>query len=99
MWAWIMLAILHLIMEGPQKPYFDFGTSGAGFYGPGRELPDPRGLTSVRIGVLGPEKDADGLQMRAGVQMALEEMNRKGGYKGIPYEMVFRPDDGFWGMA
>ena len=26
-------------------------------------------------------------------------MNRTGGYRGIPYEMVFRPDDGPWGMA
>jgi branched-chain amino acid transport system substrate-binding protein len=56
-------------------------------------------LTSVRIGVLGPEKDAEGLQMRIGIRMALDEMNRSGGYRGIPYEMVFRPDDGPWGMA
>jgi branched-chain amino acid transport system substrate-binding protein len=99
MWAWLILTVLPLIVQGPQKPYFDFSKAGSGFYGPGRELPDPVGLTSVRIGVLGPAKDAEGLQMRTGVRMALEEMNRRGGYKGLPYEMVFRPDDGPWGMA
>lgn len=99
MWIWLILMVLPLIAQEPQKPYFDFSKAGSGFYGPGREAPDPVGLTSVRIGVLGPEKDADGLQMRNGVRMALDEMNRRGGYKGIPYEMVFRPDDGPWGMA
>jgi branched-chain amino acid transport system substrate-binding protein len=99
MWAWLIMAMLPLITQEPQKPYFDLSKAGAGFYGPGGEVPDPVGLTSVRIGVLGPEKAAEGLQMRTGVRMALEEMNRRGGYKGIPYEMVFRPDDGPWGMA
>jgi len=99
MWLWLFLTVLPLMAHAPQKPYFDFGTAGSGFYGPGRELPDPVDLKSVRIGVLGPGKDAEGLQMRTGVRMALDEMNRRGGYKGIPYEMVFRPDDGPWGMA
>ncbi len=99
MWVWMILAVLPLIAQGSQQPYFDFSKAGSGFYGPGREAPDPVGLISVRIGVLGPGKDAEGLQMRTGVRMALDEMNRTGGYKGIPYEMVFRPDDGPWGMA
>jgi len=99
MGIWPILTVLALIAQGLQGPYSDFSKVGSGFYGPGRELPDPVGLKSIRIGVLGPEKDAEGLQMRTGVRMALDEMNRKGGYKGIPYEMVFRPDDGPWGMA
>lgn len=99
MWIWLILTVLPLIAQEPQKPYFDFSKAGSGFYGPGREVPDPVGLKTVRIGVLGPAKDAEGLQMRTGVRIALEEMNRKGGYKGIPYEMMFRPDDGPWGMA
>src|SRR5512136_965364 len=98
MWVWWILTMLPLMVQGAQAPYFDFSKAGSGFYGPGREAPDPPGLKTVRIGVLGPGKDAEGLQMRTGVQMALDEMNRKGGYRGIPYEMVFRPDDGPWGM-
>jgi len=99
MWVWLFLTVLPLIPQGMQIPYFDFSRAGSGFNGPGRELPDPVGLASVRIGVLGPGKNAEGLQMRTGVRMALDEMNRRGGYKGIPYEMVFRPDDGPWGVA
>jgi branched-chain amino acid transport system substrate-binding protein len=99
MWAWLIMTVLPLIAAGQQIPYYDFNKAGSGFNGPGRELPDPVGLTSVRIGVLAPGKDAEGLQMRAGVRLALEEINRRGGYKGIPFEMVFRPDDGPWGMA
>ena len=80
-------------------PYFDFSNAGAKFYGHGRELKEPVGLKSVRIGVMGPEKASEGKQLRHSVEMALEEANKKGGYHGIPYEMVFRSDDGPWGTA
>lgn len=99
MWIWLILLALQGVAPGAQAPYYDFSKAGSGFYGPGREFADPVGLKSVSIGVLGPANDAGGLQMRTGVRMALDEMNRRGGYKGIPFEMVFRPDDGPWGMA
>ncbi len=96
MLAWLLLAILGLTM---QEPYADFSKLGSGFYGAGREVPDPADLKSVRIGVLAPEKRPEGLQIRDAVQMALDEANRKGGYRNIPFEMVFKPDDGLWGVA
>jgi ABC-type branched-subunit amino acid transport system substrate-binding protein len=79
-------------------PYFDFSDAGSEFYGHGRELGEPP-VRTVRIGVMGPEKTPEGEQLRNGVEIALEEANEKGGYRGIPYEMVFRPDDGPWGTA
>jgi ABC-type branched-subunit amino acid transport system substrate-binding protein len=95
-----LIGLLLLPFQDARQPYYDFAKAGAGFYGAGREAPDPEGLNAVRIGVLGPEKDPEGLELRAGVQLALEEANRQGGYHGrIPYEMVFRPDDGFWGVV
>ncbi len=48
MWIWLILTVLPLMAQEPQKPYFDFSKAGSGFYGPGREAPDPVGLTSVR---------------------------------------------------
>ncbi len=81
------------------KPYADFSDKGSGFYGAGRELPDPVDLKKVRIGVLAPEKSPEGLQIRNAVQLALDEANRKGGFRNIPYELVFRADDGLWGVA
>ncbi|HVN82589.1 MAG TPA: ABC transporter substrate-binding protein [Terriglobia bacterium] len=103
MWPLALATILALLADQP-VPYQDFSKSGAGFYGSGRELPDPVGLRSIRIGVLGPEKDAIGIQQRAAIEMALEEANQRGGFHPgnspeIPYEMVFRGDDGPWGVA
>jgi branched-chain amino acid transport system substrate-binding protein len=99
MCVWL-IGLLLLPLQQSRQPYYDFAKAGAGFYGAGREDPDPVGLDAVRIGVLGPEKDPEGLELRAGVQLALEEVNCQGGYHGsIPYEMVFRADDGFWGVV
>jgi branched-chain amino acid transport system substrate-binding protein len=82
-----------------QQPYADFSKLGSGFYGAGRETPDPTDLKTVRIGVLAPEKDPEGLQMRNAVQIAVDEANQKGGYRKTPFELVFRADDGLWGVA
>lgn len=98
MWLWMLLALFACESQ-TQQPYFDFSKAGTGFYGPGRELPDPPNLAAVRIGVLTPVKDVEGRQMQCGVEMALEEANQSGGYRGIPYEMVVRADDGPWGVA
>jgi branched-chain amino acid transport system substrate-binding protein len=104
------MALLTALGPFQQVPYRDFTQAGAGFYGDGRELPEPVDIQSVRIGVLGPEKGRDGLQLRTAVEIAIEEANSRGGYtrrvKGteqqperIPYEMVFHEDDGPWGVA
>jgi len=115
------LIFLLVMAAALQAPYLDFSRAGAWFYGSGREIPEPTDLTSVRIGVLGPEKSSGGRQMRAAIQMAIDEANVRGGYRlkvplptasppgekspclevarVIPYEMVFRPDDGPWGAA
>jgi branched-chain amino acid transport system substrate-binding protein len=103
MWLTALITTLALLADQP-APYLDFSKAGAGFYGSGRELPEPVGLKSVRIGVLGPEKKPEGIQERLAVEIAVEEANQKGGYRkgnssGIPYEMVFRADDGPWGMT
>ena len=115
------LIFLLVVAGTPESPFLDFSRAGAGFYGSGREIPEPTDILSVRIGVLGPEKSSDGRQMRVAIQMAIDEANALGGYKlkvqspsappseeksprlkgtrVIPYEMVFRPDDGPWGAA
>jgi branched-chain amino acid transport system substrate-binding protein len=73
------------------------------FYGYGREEPLPLGLKEVRIGFLGPLEGskivAYGMQMKQGAQMAIEEANKRGGYKGIPYKMMVHNDVGLWGAA
>jgi len=98
-WQWMLPLLLFAFQaQTQQRPYFDFSKAGAGFYGAGREVPDPV-VTTVRIGVLAPAKDFEGRQMRSGVEIAIEEANERGGYRGIPYEAVVRADDGPWGVA
>ena len=40
-----------------------------------------------------------GKQMLQGTMLAIEEANKKGGYKGIPYKLMIHNDVGLWGAA
>jgi ABC-type branched-subunit amino acid transport system substrate-binding protein len=86
-----------------QEPYHRFFQSITEFLGAGREdvwLPPP---PTVRIGFMGPLESAPdsdlGQQMLEGARLAIEEANAQGGYKGIPLELVVRPDSGLWGAT
>ncbi|MGE5418897.1 MAG: ABC transporter substrate-binding protein [Chloroflexota bacterium] len=73
------------------------------FYGAGREKPEPTDLKEVRIGFLGPMEGTVlmdmGKQMLQGAQLAIEEANKKGGYKGLPFKLMIHNDAGLWGAA
>ena len=73
------------------------------FYGAGREKPPPTDLEEVRIGFLGPLEGSIisdlGRQMLQGATLAIEEANKKGGYRGIPYKLMVHNDVGLWGAA
>jgi branched-chain amino acid transport system substrate-binding protein len=60
------------------------------YHGPGREDPEPRDLREVLIGYFGPA-DAhhpEGGALWEGAVRAIEEANREGGYKGLPFRLV-----------
>jgi branched-chain amino acid transport system substrate-binding protein len=86
-----------------QKAYKMFFVDPQQFLGPGRDKMAPLGLESVRIGFLGPlegsVEEALGRQMLQGSILAIEEANAKGGYNGIPYELMKHNDVGLWGAA
>jgi len=84
--------------ETPQ-PYGDFSKMGAGFYGPGREETAPLPAEGVKIGLTAPEKTPEGQEFRLAATLAVEERNAQGGYQGKPFVLVYRPDDGPWGVA
>ena len=73
------------------------------FYGAGREKLPPADLTEVRIGFLGPLSGSimvpQGKQMLQGATLAMEEANKKGGYRGLPYKLYPHNDAGLWGAA
>jgi branched-chain amino acid transport system substrate-binding protein len=73
------------------------------YYGAGREIPKPNDLKEVRLGFLGPLEGSVilplGKQMLQGTTLAVEEANKKGGYKGLPYKLMIHNDVGPWGAA
>jgi branched-chain amino acid transport system substrate-binding protein len=70
------------------------------YTGAGRDLPEPKGLTEVRIGFFGPiEHNPDqvfGLRMLHGAQLAVEEANARGGYGGKPFRLMLHNDYDNW---
>ncbi|HEX2969022.1 MAG TPA: ABC transporter substrate-binding protein [Bacteroidales bacterium] len=86
-----------------QKAYKYHFLEPINFYGAGREKPEPAGLKEVRIGFLGPMEGSIlvnlGKQMLQGAQLAIDEANAKGGYKGLPFRLMIHNDVGLWGAA
>jgi branched-chain amino acid transport system substrate-binding protein len=70
------------------------------YLGAGRDLPEPKNLTEVRIGFFGPiEHNPDavyGLRMLHGAQLAVEEANARGGYGGKPFRLMLHNDYDNW---
>jgi branched-chain amino acid transport system substrate-binding protein len=96
------------------KPFKEHFLTQIEYTGPGRAIPEPSNLKSVKIGFIGPIKptvsvatggksheEALGTKMLQGVQLALDEANAKGGYlRGkIPFELDISNDNGLWGSS
>ncbi len=82
------------------KPY-DLNYTHPNIYlGAGRDIPEPKNLTEVRIGFFGPiEHSPDqvfGLRMLHGAQLAVEEANARGGYGGTPFKLMLHNDYDNW---
>jgi branched-chain amino acid transport system substrate-binding protein len=86
-----------------QKAYKNFFDDVQDFTGAGREKPEPTGLSEIKIGLLGPLDGSvmvpQGIQMLQGATLAMEEANKLGGYKGIPFKILAYNDAGLWGAA
>jgi branched-chain amino acid transport system substrate-binding protein len=70
------------------------------YSGAGRDLPEPKNLTEVRIGFFGPiehnPESVFGLRMLHGAQLAIEEANARGGYGGKPFKLMLHNDYDNW---
>jgi ABC-type branched-subunit amino acid transport system substrate-binding protein len=86
-----------------QDPYTLFFTEPQPFLGPGRDKTPPTGLQRVKIGFLGPLEGSHevklGSQMLNGTLLAMEEANARGGYNGLPFDLITYNDVGLWGAA
>jgi branched-chain amino acid transport system substrate-binding protein len=70
------------------------------YSGAGRDLPEPKNISEVRIGFFGPiehnPEQAFGLRMLHGAQLAIEEANARGGYGGKPFKLMLHNDYDNW---
>ncbi|UCF37250.1 MAG: ABC transporter substrate-binding protein [Acidobacteriota bacterium] len=84
------------------------------YTGPGRAIPEPEQVDTVKLGFIGPimstvsvatggksHEEPLGIQMLKGARLAIEQANARGGYKdrSIPFELVVTNDNGLWGAS
>jgi len=70
------------------------------YSGAGRDVPEPKNLTEVRIGFFGPvapnPEAVFGVRMLHGAQLAVEEANARGGYGGKLFKLMEHNDYDNW---
>lgn len=96
------------------EPYKEHFLKQMIYYGPGRGIPEPEHVDSVKLGFIGPimstvsvatggksHEENLGVQMLRGAQLAIKHANQKGGYlkRKIPFELVVSNDNGLWGAS
>lgn len=85
-----------------QRPYKQFFVDPLEFTGPGRDKPEPE-VAAVKLGLLAPlERSHEayiGRRLLMGTELAIDQANAEGGYKGLPFELIVRNDTGLWGAS
>ena len=99
---------------GRIKPFKEHFLLQLEYTGPGRAIPEPEHVETVKIGFIGPimstvsvatggksHEEALGIKMLQGSQLAIEQANARGGYlkRKIPFELVVSNDNGLWGAS
>jgi len=89
------------------KPYYDWFTRGdtLDYHGAADLRPDgdPAKLSEIAIGFMSPiqnnPESVFGLPELHGAQLALEQANARGGYKGKPYALKIHNESALWGAS
>ena len=84
-----------------QKVFFDARKIETNYAGPGREDVAPNDIREVLIGYFGPgtASHPQGGDMWCAASLAIEQANRAGGYKGLPFRLVPGWSDNPWGTG
>jgi ABC-type branched-subunit amino acid transport system substrate-binding protein len=95
-------------------PYKEHFLEQMEYAGPGRAIPEPEDVKTVKIGFIGPimstvsvatggksHEESLGIKMLQGARLAIEQANARGGYlkRKIPFELVVANDNGLWGSS
>jgi branched-chain amino acid transport system substrate-binding protein len=99
---------------GTEKPFKEHFLVQMEYMGPGRAIPEPDQVETVKIGFLGPimqtvsvatggksHEEKLGISMLRACRLAIEEANEKGGYlrRRIPFELCVHNDNALWGAS
>jgi branched-chain amino acid transport system substrate-binding protein len=81
--------------------YFDARQQQMEYVGPGRDEPEPANLCEVLIGYFGPSNPAhpEGGDIWRAVNLAIEEANAEGGYRGLPFRVLPAWSENPWGTG
>ena len=91
-----------------RKPYYEWYVTPntVAYHGAARSAPDPElsTLKTINIGFLGPIGKDDpvaiyGIPMLHGAQMAIDDANAHGGYRGKPFSLKVYDDLPLWGAS
>ncbi len=95
-------------------PFFEHFLDQMEYTGPGRAIPEPSHVDTVKIGFIGPiestvsvatggksHEEPLGIAMLRGSRLAIEQANARGGYlkRNVPFELVVSNDNGLWGAS
>ncbi|MHC4087520.1 MAG: ABC transporter substrate-binding protein [Planctomycetota bacterium] len=99
---------------GHVDPYKEHFLVQVEYTGPGRAIPEPIEVNTVKLGFIGPimstvsvatggksHEEVLGIKMLQGVRLAIKQANDRGGYlkRNIPFELVVSNDNGLWGAS
>lgn len=96
----IGLALFPVCLSG-QPPFFELREHRSEYNGPGREEEEPEGLSEVRVGYFGPSDPdhVEGGDIWLAVEWAIEQANREGGYRGLPFRLLSAWSENPWGTG
>ncbi|MHC4080454.1 MAG: hypothetical protein ACYSU2_03960, partial [Planctomycetota bacterium] len=94
----LFLSSLAVGTPPPHKVARDFPSK---YAGPGREDPEPHDLQEVLIAYYGPADpdDPDTADIWRAANIAVDEANQAGGYRGLPYRLVPVWGNSPWGTG
>ncbi|UCF13935.1 MAG: ABC transporter substrate-binding protein [Phycisphaerales bacterium] len=96
------------------EPYKEHFLQQIEYTGPGRAIPEPDDIETVKLGFIGPirstvsvatggksHEEQLGIKMLQGSRLAVEQANARGGYlkRDVPFELVVTNDNGLWGAS
>lgn len=84
--------------DRPAEPYMDRTKRQMLYEGPGGDEPEPTDLKEIRIGYFGPSDPThvEGGSFWQGASKAIEEANKEGGYRGLPFRLVAKWSESPW---